>query len=122
MTHARRKDLDTAVHMLVQGYEEEMRLYSVVQDLTLQQKALLARNECNGAFCFLLERKEHLLGMIGRLESGMSPAKSLVMAQQPGRCPHRWRLTALLDSLQGMIEEIRDAERENVDFLESVPA
>ena len=122
MTHARRKDVDTAVHMLMQGYEEEMRLYSVVHDLALEQKALLVRNERNGAFSSLLKRKEHLLDIIGRLESEMSPAKSLVMAQQPGRCPHRWRLAALLDSLQDMIEEIRDAERENISFLESIPA
>jgi len=122
MTHAGRKDVDTAVHMLMRGYEEEMRLYSLVHDLTIQQKALFARRDYDGAASSLLEQKERLLSMIGKLESEMSPAKSLVMAQQPDHCPHRWQLAALLDSLQDMIEEIRDAERENVSLLETVPA
>ena len=58
--------MDAAVHMLMEGYEEEMQLYSTVREITLRQKSLLARREGIGSFCELLHEKEEVLGMIGR--------------------------------------------------------
>lgn len=122
MTHAKRKDIDVAVNLLMEGYEEEIHLYSVIRDITFRQKTLLAQKEGLGSFCKLLHEKEEVLNVIGRLESEMTRAKKLVMRENPDHCPHRWRLAALLDSLQDMIEDIRDAERDNATLLEAVPA
>lgn len=122
MTHTKRKDIDVAVHLLMEGYEEEINLYSAIRDITLRQKTLLGHKEGIGSFCDLLHEKEEVLNVIDRLDSEMMHAKNLVMRENPDHCPHRWRLAALLDSLQDMIEDIRDAERDNADLLEAVPA
>ena len=122
MNYTKHKEIKVAVDVLVRGYEEELNLYQVVRDLSLEQKALLDDPGDMTSLYELLERKEDVLGLVGLLESEMAGARTLVMAQSPAECPHRLRLAAVLASVQDMIEEIREMERHSADMLERVPA
>ena len=122
MNYKKQKRIKAAVDMLTQGYEEEMNLYAMVRDLSLKEKNLLKQQKGTTALYHLMEKKEEVLELIGRIEAEMDGAKTLVMAQEPEKCPHLWHLAALLDSVQDMIEDIRDVERDNALMFDRVSA
>jgi len=117
MTHVKQQTVARAVNLLMKGYEEEMNLYAVVHELTVRQKQMLLARAGFLPVVQLHARKEEVLDVIGRLEREMEDAKHVVMAQRPKDCPHRLRLAALLDSVRGMIEDIRDVEQDNARML-----
>ena len=122
MTHLKRKDVKDAVDLLMRGYEEEMNLYATVRELTLRQKEMLRARAGMNPLCALANEKDQVLSLIDRLEKEMAEAKSVVMSRPPRECPNRWRLAALLDSVQDMIEDIREDERGNAEMLVAIPA
>ncbi len=113
--------LDAAMDTLLRGYEEELNLYALVWDLTARQKEMLRDPMDLLPFKDLLDEKEDLLRIIGQMEAEMTGAKTLVLSQEPERCPHRSRLITLLDRLTEIIEDIRAMERENISLLETTP-
>ena len=113
-------NVEKAVETLLRGYEEEASLYSVVRNLTLNQRETLHSVWDLQRFADLLDEKEDLLQIIGQIDEELAPAKTVVMAQGPERCPHRNRLTRLLDKLTEMIEEIRLIEGSNASILKQM--
>ena len=111
----------SAMNTLVNGYRKETELYLHMLRLTWRQRDLLGSESNLHRFRDLLEEKEDLLRKIGRIESEMKNAKSLVLSLPPSQCPNRWKLEELLDRLTDTIEEIRIVEGDNACLLEAVP-
>jgi hypothetical protein len=106
----------------MRGYGEQMNLYHIVHRLTLREKKLLAHERLAEEVDDVLERKGQTFALIDRIEEEMRDAKRLVLSQPPEACPRRWQLAALLGSVQEMIEDIREVERDNALMLEPIPA
>ena len=130
MTASRHLELESAIKVLLRGYEEELNLYFVVRALAMRQKEMLREPSDLLSFCDLLDEKEDLLQIIGQMEYEMEGAKSFVLSSQPGTCPYlsrasrpngRWRLTVLLDRVTAAIEDIRAIEQDNISLLQSMP-
>jgi len=122
VTKTGRRALHQAVHLLMHGYEEEINLYSLVRDLSRRQEATLGTRDGIRRFCELHRRKEEALELIGRIESEMGAAKSIILAHPPEACPHRRRLGEILENVQRTIRAVREAEERNAAMLERVPA
>lgn len=120
MTRYEIQEAVAAADLLVRGYEEEINLYTAVRDLALRQKEMLQDVPNLLRFCKLLDEKEDLLRIIGRIETEMKSAKAVVTSVGPNGCPHRLKLATLLDKVRDMIEDIRAIEHENVSLLETV--
>ena len=116
-TTLERNELDAAVETLLRGYEEETSLYSVVRNLTRNQRVTLRDERDVPRFSDLHDEKEDILQLIEQIEDEMKSAKSVVMARHPDRCPRSLRLTRLLDNLTQLIEEIRILESANAALL-----
>jgi hypothetical protein len=114
--------ISQAVHMLMRGYEEEMNLYHIVHSLAQREKDILLSESRPAELGQVLVEKAEALDMIDRIESEMKDAKGIVMAHAPDDCPRRWQLAALLGSVQDMIEDVRDIERDNAYMLEPISA
>ena len=122
MTYADQKRVERAVSALERGYEEEINLYSEIRHLTLEQQRLLADGVAPQRVSDLEDRKEELMALVGLIEFEMDRAKEVVTNLPPDRFPHRWRLVALLGSVEDAIEDVRDMERKNADLLQSPQA
>jgi len=105
--------MDRAVRRLLDAYDEEMHLYSIMRELTLEQRAALAETGRVDRFLDLFDQKQDLLELIGQIDSSVNEARTTVLSSQPDGCPGRGRLGALLDRLRNLIEDIRAIEREN---------
>lgn len=122
MTYADQKRIERAVSALERGYEEEINLYSEIRHLTFEQQRLLADGGAPQRVSDIEDRKEELMALVGLIEFEMDRAKEVVMNLPPNQFPHRWRLVALLGSVEDAIEDVRDMERKNADLLESPQA
>ena len=114
-------DVESAADTLVQGYEEEINLYLVMRSLTLKQKKMLRAGGDLAEFCDLLDEKDDLLHIIAQMESELTPAKKVVMGQDPDMCPYTWKLAALLARLTRLIREIRIMDTGNAALLQELP-
>jgi len=113
--------VEAAMDILLECYQEELNLYMAVRDLTVRQSRMLRQGADLMRVMRILDEKEDLLGIVGRMESEMRGAKAFVLSQPPEDNPRRQRLVSLLDRLTETIEDIRSMERENIRLLEAAP-
>jgi hypothetical protein len=113
-------DITTAIDTLVQGYREEAQLYMCVCRLTWKQHDTLHEGWDLDQVQDLWDKKEDLLQMVERIESGMHTARVTVLSNRPSDRLDRSKLDMLLDHIIEIIEEIRVVESDNALLLHAI--